>query len=256
MQDGGKPKAFNLIAAFKRAADPLVDRFEHLITTYPSKAAAISGAAADISFFHQSTLNGNELGQVGAAIGMLACWHLGFFGDPKISPHEKHSYVDPQDRRNIINWIVRPHEYPWEAAALGRMTYMSLMLLGGLGLGRVSPMSWGEVAYSLAALTGYAVKIGIAEKPKDSVAVPENSKGMLRQIYRLNAYVRENPNPTAGKLWVAGLIPYVVEGMIKTEPYKVASAALYLLPDVLTMMSSKRAQTIGVPVQGPDVPRV
>lgn len=234
----------NLVAAFQRAAGKAGARFDYLITQYPSKAAAISGAAADGLFLYQSSLNGNVIGGLGALIGLYACAHLGMYGDPKITAGQKEQYVDPQDKRDIVNWFANPKQYPWEFTGLLRMTFMGAMFVGGLGVARSTPISWGEVTYSSAALMGYAVKMGIAEKEKGTAVVPEDAKGFMKFVHKAKAYVQENPNPTAGRLWLAGLIPYTLEGMIKAEPFKVASAALYLLPDVLTMMSSKRAREL------------
>lgn len=267
-------KKYGLVGAFTRAANRAADYVSWVVTNYPSKSAAVSGAAADTLFLYQSILNGNWVGVAGAlALGIPASWHLFRYGDPKIKLGEQSAFFDPQDKRhelNPIQVIANRKVYPWEYVAFMRMTFMMTMLLGGLGVARNSGMSIGEVSYSAMALAGYLVKLGVAEQPQGSVAVPEEGNWLQRKAGKARAYVLENPNATAGKLWIAGLIPYAVEGtgvvqyladvalkgnfieaVFKPETAKVASAALYFLPDFFTMISSKRAQALNPPPVGP-----
>lgn len=254
MQNGEKQhNQGGLIGAFFRAANPAMEKLNWLVTTYPSKSAAVSGAAADSLFLYQSVLSGNWVGVGGALIlGLHADWHLFRYGDPKIKPGEEESFVDPQDHRfelNPLDIVANRKVYPWEYAAFMRMAFMTTMLAGGLGVARDTGMSVGEISYASTALLGYLVKIGIPQRAPGSVVVPEESKGLGRAFRQLGKYVNENPNATAGKLWIGGLVPYALEGIIKGEPAKVASAALYFLPDFFTMISSKRAKAMDS--QGP-----
>ena len=231
--------------AFNRSLDAL----DYVVVNYPSKAVGATGLAGDAMFFMQSVSSGNALGIAAASVGAYASVHLIRYGDPKITEQQKAAadYVDPQDSRNVISWIKRPDQYPWEYLGLLRVSSMGMMLGGGM-----AGSSYGEIAYASFALAGYAVKMGVAQKETGSVKIPEESHGLTRKAFQLNKFVQENPNTATGILWNAGIVPYAAEAVINQEHYKFASAVLWFLPTVLTMVSSKRAQTIDPP-KGPDI---
>ncbi len=241
MEPDGKPEQRSgmLSAAFQKAVRPAFEKLGYVLTHYPSKATGASGLAADIMFLSQAAQNGNNIGVCAAVIGMYASVQLVRFGDPKITKEEKSDFEDPQDHRTLRQILFNPKKYPWEHLGAVRVSSMGLMLVGG-----VAGASYGEIGYSAMALLGYAVKMGIAEREKGSVPIPQTGSRILREIYETKAYVLENPNPTAGILWNAGLVPYAAEAVLKGEYYKLASAALYFLPNTFTMLSSKRAQTL------------
>ncbi|PZO86954.1 MAG: hypothetical protein DI626_05195 [Micavibrio aeruginosavorus] len=228
-----------LSAAFNKAVRPALEKVGYILTTYPSKATGASGLAADVMFMGQALENGNNIGVCAAVIGMYASVQLVRFGDPKISSEQKEGFEDPQDKRTLRQIVFNPSKYPWEHLGMVRVSSMGLIFAGG-----VAGASYGEIGYSAMALLGYAVKMGIAEREKGSVPVPETGSRIMREIYNTKAYVLENPNPTAGIFWNAGLVPYAAEAVLKGEYYKLASAALYFLPNTFTMLSSKRAQTL------------
>lgn len=232
--------------AFSRAAGVALDGWDYISQTYPSKSAAITATGADLFFMYQSFLNGNRLGMASATIGIAACIHLWRYGDPKISADEAASYIDPQDQRSVTNWIHNPKKYPWEFLGLAKMLGMGLMFAGGADIGGQGggTIHAGEMAAATLSLMGFGVKMFVAEMAKGSVEIPATSTGIKRQFQRLVAHVRENPNPTAAKLWNTSLVPFVGEALARGEYLKLASAALWALPNVLTLYSSKRAKVL------------
>jgi hypothetical protein len=243
MDKDNAPNRSSLSAMFKKAAQPW-DSLKYAVLTYPSKATAVTGAVADVMFGAQSYLDGNYLGVCAAAVGLYADTHLYLYGDPKILPEQAKDFIDPQDRRDITNWVNDPKKYPWEYVGLVRMITMSYMFLGGAGMGGNNTINWGDLAYSTCALAGYLIKMGVPEKPKGSVAIPETNNLAMRSYFKAKAFIQENPNPAAGLLWNGGLVPYAMDAAIKGDWLKIASAGFYFLPNTFTMLSSKRAQVL------------
>ncbi len=233
-----------LRAGFRKAADPVLGRIGYLIEHYPSKSAAATAATADVLFLYQSILNNNHWGVFGAGIGLLACQHLFRYGDPKVTPENIGSYIDPQDQNAIVNWLKNPKDYPWECMAVMRVGAMGAMLLGGANVGGMGgEVKYGEMIASSLSLIGFGVKLGIAEKEKGAAVIPEDSRGLVRVWYKAKAYVQENPNPTAGILFNSSLVALAAESVLRQEWAKLGSVAFYILPNGFTFFSSKRAKT-------------
>jgi hypothetical protein len=248
MNNERRTKIGSLTSVFTKAADKL----SWLVRNYPGKCVATIGTLGDSAFLVTKISEGSVVGVFGGSLGLLANTWLFKYGDPKITKEQQKTFQDPQDERDLSNWknlkkisdfINRQKKYPWETVSSMRLAVMTSMFVSGTGL--ASPQaSYGEMAYGGMAVLGYLVKIGVAERPQGSVNVPRSQGVLSKTFNKGKKFILENPNATAGSVFLFGLTPYMIEAIAEKNTPKFASALLYMTCDILVMQTRKRAQIV------------